>query len=63
MKDSFIFKGTSFVLGNYEIPNDEIEKYVKSHYLEGFDYHRIENSEDYQEFIKNSLKLQLSTIW
>ena len=30
MKDSFIFKGTSFVLGNYEILNDEIEKYVKS---------------------------------
>lgn len=56
MKDSFIFKGTSFVLGNYEIPNDEIEKYVKSHYLEGFDYHRIENSEDYQEFIKKQSK-------
>jgi len=56
MKDSFIFKGTSFVLGNYEIPNDEIEKYVKSHYLEGFDYHRIENSEDYQEFIKKQPK-------
>jgi len=56
MKDSFIFKGTSFVLGNYEILNDEIEKYVKSHYLEGFDYHRIENSEDYQEFIKKQSK-------
>lgn len=56
MKDSYIFKGISFVLAEHEITNDEIEKQIKSSYLEGFDYERVEKSEDYQEFIKKQPK-------
>lgn len=47
MTDSFIFKGIGFVTGSFEITNDEIEKYIKSGYLEGFDAARIEKSEEY----------------
>ncbi len=52
MKESFIFQGVSFVTGQYEITNEEIEKYIKSEYLEGFDHDRVQNSDDFQNFIK-----------
>jgi len=48
MIDSYIFTGLGFVTGAYEILNCDIEKYIASGYLEGFDETRIAESPDYQ---------------
>ncbi|MDD3740086.1 MAG: hypothetical protein PHH30_02490, partial [Bacteroidales bacterium] len=56
MVDSYIFTGIGIVTGAYEVLNSDIEKYIKSGYLEGFDESRIVESPEFQEFIKNNPK-------
>jgi 3-oxoacyl-[acyl-carrier-protein] synthase III/short-subunit dehydrogenase len=51
MVDSYIFTGIGIVTGAYEVLNSDIEKYIKSGYLEGFDESRIIESLEFQEFI------------
>jgi len=53
MIDNYIFSGTGFVTGSYEVSNGDIEKYIKSGYLEGFDEERIASSPEFLEFLKS----------
>jgi hypothetical protein len=48
MTESFVFTGIGFETGKYAILNADIEQYINSGYLEGFDAKRIENTEDYK---------------
>ena len=50
MLDSFIFSGISFVTGKYKVTNNDIYKYIKSNYLEGFTEDRIIDTENYQNY-------------
>lgn len=54
MTDSFIFTGTGFVTGKYEVNNADIEKYTSSGYLEGFNEERIASSDEFKEFLKSN---------
>lgn len=54
MTESFVFTGIGFVTGKYAITNADIEQYIKSGYLEGFDADRIENTEDYKHYLQNN---------
>jgi len=58
MVNSYIFTGIGFVTGSYEILNEDIEKYLDSGYLEGFDKDRISQSPEYQQF--NSIHTDVS---
>ncbi len=51
MIDSFIFTGSGFVTGKFEVSNSDIEKYTSSGYLEGFDQDRIAASDEFKEFL------------
>ncbi|MCF0207286.1 MAG: hypothetical protein HUK15_07650, partial [Bacteroidales bacterium] len=48
--DSFVFSGTGFAVGKYEVSNDEILKYIRLGYLGGFDEVRASNSENFAEY-------------
>lgn len=50
MTESFVFTGIGFETGKYAILNADIEQYINSGYLEGFDAKRIENTEDFKLF-------------
>ena len=47
MAESFIFSGTGFVLGKYEVTNDDILKYIRLGYLDGFNESRAAKSENF----------------
>lgn len=48
MTESYIFSGFGFVTGRYEVTNDDIERYMRASYLEGFDADRIASSDEYR---------------
>lgn len=50
MVDSFIFSGTGFVVGKYEVSNDEILKYIRIGYLDGFNESRAAKSENFAAY-------------
>lgn len=54
MAESYVFTGTGFVTGKYEVTNEDIEKYIRSGYLKGFDEERVINSEDYINYKKDN---------
>ena len=47
MAESFIFSGTGFVLGKYEVTNGDILKYIRLGYLDGFNESRAAKSEKF----------------
>ena len=47
MAESFVFSGTGFVLGKYEVTNDDILKYIRLGYLDGFNESRAAKSENF----------------
>lgn len=50
MTESFIFSGTGFVVGKYEVSNDEILKYIRLGYLDGFNELRASKSEKFADY-------------
>ncbi len=54
MVNSYIFSGLGFVVGEYQISNNDILNSIKTSYLKGFNENRILESEAYCEYKKTN---------